>query len=268
MKETLEFVLRHGYSILFLSVFVEQIGLPIPAGPVLLAMGALAGMGKMQFLPALLLALVASLVSDLIWYWMGRRRGSAILQLLCRISLEPDSCVRRTENVFVKYGARSLLFSKFVPGLSTAAPPLAGMFHMKLWRFILFDGLGALIWAGGYSLLGLLFREQLEDLAQAALGMGTWLLVAIAVTLAGYIGWKFFERRRFYRELRIARITPEELDRMIQRGEKVAVVDLRNSLEWEDGADKIPGALHFDFEELESRHEEIPRDRDVVLYCT
>ncbi len=268
MKETLEFVLRHGYSILFVSVFAEQIGLPIPALPVLLAMGALSGMGKMYYAPALLLALVASLVSDLFWYWLGRRRGSAILHLLCRISLEPDSCVRRTENVFVKYGARSLLFSKFVPGLSTAAPPLAGMFHMKLWRFTVFDGLGALIWAGGYSLLGFIFREQLEQLAQAALGMGTWLMVVIGVLLAGYIAWKYFERRRFYRELRIARITPEELDQMIQNGEKIAVVDLRNSLEWEDGADKIPGALHFNFEDLEARHEEIPRDRDVVLYCT
>ena len=268
MQETLEFVLRHGYAILFLGVFAEQIGLPVPAVPVLLAMGALAGTDRIQILPALLLALSACMVADLFWYWLGSQRGASILKLLCRISLEPDSCVRNTENVFQRWGARVLLVAKFVPGLSTAAPPLAGMFQMKLWRFLVFDGGGALLWIVAYSGAGYVFRTELEDLARLAAGMGAWLIAVLGSLLALYIAFKYVQRRRFFRELRIARVTPEELLRMLNENENVAIVDLRNRLELAGSAAKIPGALHFELSELEARAGEIPRDRDVILYCT
>lgn len=149
MNETIEFLLRHGYVVLFLFVFAEQIGLPLPAIPVLLAMGALAGAGEMSYGLALGVAVIASVASDLIWYCVGRVRGGSVLNLLCRIALEPDSCVRRTEETFARHGARSLLFAKFVPGLNTAAPPLAGLFRMKLRRFLAFDALGALLYQIG-----------------------------------------------------------------------------------------------------------------------
>ncbi|MCU1262397.1 MAG: hypothetical protein JWO80_5282 [Bryobacterales bacterium] len=269
MKETLEFVLRHGYLILFLSVLVEQMGLPLPSIPILLAIGALSASGAFVYPVALLFAVTASLIADSIWYWMGVYRGSAILKLLCKISLEPDSCVRRTENMFVRYGAPGLLFSKFLPGLSTAAAPLAGMFRMNILKFTLADGLGALIWATAYSGLGYVFHDQLEDLAEHAAKTGSRLAGLIIVGVASYLAWKYIERRRFYRELRIARITPEELRLMLDRGETVTVIDLRNALEWsEDGALKLPGAMNITFEELENRMHEIPTDRDVILYCT
>jgi hypothetical protein len=158
----------------------------------------------------------------------------------------------------VRYGAPGLLFSKFVPGLSTAAAPLAGMFRMKIWKFVLSDGLGAFIWASVYSGLGYIFHDQLEDLAQQAARMGSWLGGLIGLAVVSYIAWKY-----------IARIAPEELRGMLDDGEAITVLDLRNALDW-TGADafKLPGAVHMSFEEIEQRMDEIPLDRDVILYCT
>ena len=268
MNETLTFLLRHGYAVLFAFVLAEQVGLPIPAVPVLLAMGALAGQGRFSLAAALLVAVLAALLGDLLWYQLGRHRGHAVLNLICRISLEPDSCVRRTEDVFARQGARALLFSKFVPGLNIAAPPLAGMFRMRLGVFLLWDGAGALAWAGAFSMVGYLFSGQLEAVARNASRMGAWLVFLLVGALAAYIGWKYVKRRRFLRQLRIARITPEELMQKLEAGEEVVVVDLRHSLDFDTDNVKVRGALHLLPDEIESRHQEIPRDRDVVLYCT
>jgi membrane protein DedA with SNARE-associated domain len=231
-------------------------------------MGALAGAGQISYPLALLLAVAASLLSDVIWYQLGRRRGATMLDLLCRISLEPDSCVRRTQDVFARHGARALLYSKFVPGLNTAAPPLAGLFQMRLSRFLVFDALGALFWAGGFSALGFIFSDQLERVAAWAAQLGGWLVVVLAAGLAGYIAWKYIDRQRFIRKLRVARITPEELQRKLAAGENLMVVDLRHSLDFEATSATLPGAIHIAPDELEHRHLEIPRDRDIILYCT
>lgn len=267
-SETIEFLIRHGYTVVFAWVFFEQVGLPLPAIPVLLAAGALAGAGKLSLALVLTLSVLASVVSDMIWYEIGRRRGGKVLNLLCRISLEPDSCVRRTEATFSRHGAKSLLVAKFVPGLNTAAPPLAGVFHMRLSRFLLFDGLGALAWAGGFIGLGYLFSDQLERVADRATELGGWLLVLALAGLGGYISWKYIQRQRFLRQLRVARITPDELRAKLDAGENVVIVDLRHSVDFEAEPMVIPGAQHLDAEEIEQHHDAIPRDRDVVLYCS
>ena len=268
MAEVLEFLLRHGYWVVFAFVLAEQLGLPLPSTPVLLAVGALAGLGRISFWQAFALGILASLIGDSLWYWMGRQRGYAVLNLLCRIALEPDSCVRRTENVFSRLGAGALLFAKFVPGLSTAAPPLAGLFRMPLWRFLLSDGAGAGLYVGAYSLLGFLLREQLEVVAEYAFGFGRWLGIGLGGMFVLYILWHIWQRQRFLRKLRIARITPEELMRKLNAGEKVMIVDLRNPLDVQTSGSKLPGALLMAPGELEERHAEIPRDRDIILYCT
>ena len=268
MHSTLEFVLRHGYTLVFLVVLMEQAGLPIPSLPILLAVGALAGAGKMSLPLALGLAVVASLIADSIWYGLGRLRGHSILSLLCRISLEPDSCVRRTENTFAQRGARSLLVAKFIPGLSTVAPPLAGLLRMRLWRFFVWDAAGALLWAGAYAGIGFVFSAELDRVAVHLQRLGSGLLVLLVGGLAAYLGFKYYQRQRFIRALRIARITPEELKRRLDAGEDVVVVDLRHSVEFKADNAKIPGAIHLDPEEIEQCHLEIPRDRDLVLYCT
>jgi membrane protein DedA with SNARE-associated domain len=235
---------------------------------VLLALGALAGKGQMSYPVGVALCVVAALMSDLVWYSMGRRQGAGVLRLLCKISLEPDSCVRRTENVFLRYGPRALLFAKFVPGLSAAFPPMAGNFRMPLWKFCLFDGMGALAWAGAYSLLGFVFRNQMDDVLNALVAMGPRVVAVVGTPLALYVVYKYIQRRRFYHKLRVARIQPAELRRQMENGEEVIVIDLRNVLEREDDRTRIPGAVVVNFEDIEAGLTDIPRGRDVVLYCT
>jgi len=265
LEQAADFLIRHGYAVLFGWVLLEQMGLPIPAAPLLIAAGALARAGKMNLTFAVALAFVAVILADLFWYSLGRYRGGRILKLLCRISLEPDSCVRRTENLFVRRGVHALLVAKFVPGLNTAAPSLAGIFRMPVRRFMVYDSLGALFWVVTVTSLGLMFSDQLE---QIALRWGGWLVAVLAGSLAAYVLWKFIQRRRFLRRLRIARITPKELMDKLTEGENISIVDLRQPMDIEAFPQMIPGALRIAMEEIEERHGEIPRDRDVVLYCS
>ncbi|MGI8742936.1 MAG: VTT domain-containing protein [Bryobacteraceae bacterium] len=268
MQPLFDFLLRYGYWVLFANVLVEQIGLPLPAVPVLLAMGALSGMGEFSLWVSLTLAVIAALASDLIWYRLGIQRGGRILGLVCRLSLEPDSCVSNTKTTLAKWGAYSFLFAKFVPGLSAVAAPMAGLTRMPLSKFLGADLLGSVAWSGTYLCTGYLFRNQLERAAESASRMGGALIAVILCLLGGYIGWKYYQRRRFIRDLRIARVTPEELQQLQESEEGVTIVDLRNALEFESGGVKIPGAIRMDAQEVEARHQEIPRDKDVVLYCS
>lgn len=268
MTETIEFLVRHGEAVLFWVVFAEQIGLPIPAIPLLIAAGTLAGAGKMSLASAVLAPVVASLLADGIWYEMGRRRGGQVLGLICRISLEPDSCVRRTENLFLRYGVWSLLLAKFIPGLSTVAPPLAGIVGMTVRRFFFYDGLGALIWAGSCAWLGYLFSHQLERIASAASELGGRLGLLLLAALGTYIAYKFIHRQLFLRHLRISRITVDELRRKLDEGEEPVIVDLRHPVDVQANPHTIPGSLHMLAEEIDQRHHEIPRDRDIILFCS
>ena len=268
MHRTLEFLIKHGYAVLLAWVFAEQLGVPVPSLPVLLAAGALAGAGRLSFWGSLALITMASITADSIWYLLGKFKGIRILQLLCKISLEPDSCVRRTEGLFAKQGARSLLLAKFVPGLNTVAPPLAGIFHMRARKFFVFDAMGALLW--GLSILGVgyVFSEQIESIAEYAERLGSWLAVLVIGALAAYILRKWHARRKFLRDLRIARITPEELKSKLDSREPIVIVDLRHSIDFEADPETIPGAFHMDAQELEGHSDRLPHDREVVLYCT
>jgi membrane protein DedA with SNARE-associated domain len=268
VSEVVQFVLQHGYWVLFGWVLAEQLGLPIPSMPILLAAGAVSGTRQLYFSLALAISVVAAVTSDVIWYEIGKRKGATVLQLLCRIALEPDSCVRRTESLYEKYGERSLLWAKFVPGLNTAAPPVAGMFGMKLWRFLLFDTMGAILWAGSFIGLGWLFSDQLELVARYAERFGLWLIVLLGVGLAVYILMKLRERREFLKSLVADRIEPDELLGKIENGEPLTIIDLRHPLDALPDPRTLPGALRMTPDELRERQSEVPRDRGVILYCT
>ena len=268
MNEYILFLLQHGYAVLFVWVLADQIGLPLPAFPLLLAAGALAGAGQLNLFGITLLATVASFLGNVVWYEIGRRRGGTVLNLLCRISFEPDTCVRRTKSMFARHGKSSLLVSKFVPGLNTVAAPVAGVFEMPRPSFLLLNGIGAFLWAGSFIGLGYLFSSQLEQVWKLALPWGSWLMVLLVAVLAAYVGFKYLWRRRFLRLLRIGRISPEELKQKLDVGEDVVIVDLRHPLDFQTEPRMLPGAIRLAPEELEQRHHEIPRDRDVILYCT
>jgi len=268
MAEIIRFVAEHGYLMLFAWVFVEQLGLPIPAVPMLLAVGAVAGLGGLNAWISLLVAVIAALAADTAWYCFGRRRGGSVLNLLCRISLEPDSCVRKTESLFDGHRTRTLLAAKFIPGLSTVVPPVAGVTGMSLPRFLLFDALGSLLWAGTFIGVGLIFSPQLELIAFVAGRLGAGLVILLLMGFAAYIAAKYRERLAFIRSVAQDRITPGELMEKLDDGKPVFIVDLRHSLDVLPDPRTLPGALRMSPEDLESRHNEIPRDRDIILYCT
>lgn len=268
MNETLEFVVRHGPLLVFAAVFVEQLGVPLPAAPWLLACGSLAATGQIHWGLAIAAATFGSLLADAIWFSLGRYRGQRVLKFLCRVSLEPDSCVRRTEDFFARYGVGGVIVAKFFPGLSTLASPLAGSSGMKASRFFFFDALGALGYAGSFVFLGALFSKQLEQIIGALGSLGHGALGVLVGLVALYVGYKYFQRRRLLAELRMARITVDDLHQMLEAGASPVILDLRSLAEVERNPLLIRGARHMSVDELETRHHEIPRDRDIILYCS
>jgi membrane protein DedA with SNARE-associated domain len=266
IARVLSFVERHGYGLLFGWVLVEQSAIPVPSAPLLLATGALIHTGGLTLLPALLSCLAAALVADTVWFELGRHRGRQVLRLVCRLSLEPDSCVRQTENAFRKYGMRSLLVSKFIPGLNAVAAPLAGNSRSSYLQFAIYDVAGSSIWAGAYFAAGYVFSGQLELAVDYASRMGSNLLALVVLLFVLWIAGKYLQRRRFLRQLEIARIAPVELQQRLAAGEDLFIVDLRNGPE--DEAVLIPGAVRILPEDLATAGRAIPRDRDIILFCS
>jgi membrane protein DedA with SNARE-associated domain len=261
-------LLRHGYAFLFCYVLAVQVGFPVPADPLLLIMGALVGDRQYSFWTSLLVATIAGVSGDYFWYELGRFRGRSILRFLCKLSLEPDTCVRKTELQFTRRGAWTLLFAKFVPGMSLVSMPLAGAIRMRRWRFVLADIGGCTLWCAAYLLLGKIFHNQVTRVIEA-LGLFGRQATAIAVALAGaYIAWKYFQRWRFRRELRINRIDPQAAFDLLASGHGVTLVDLRNFSEIEQEGFIIAGARVLRPDDLRSRSHEIPVQHEVILYCS
>ena len=268
MGEAIEFLSRNSYAVLFAWVLCVQLGLPLPASPVLLGVGALAGQGKISFPGAFLLAAVGAIAADFSWYEFGRRKGASVLSLICRISLEPDSCVRSTEGVYLRYGAPVLLVAKFIPGLSTVAPPMAGIFRLTKWRFLLYTSGAAALWSGAYLGLGYLFSDELERALRYLSSVGWGLAAIVVAAIIGFIVVKWVERRNFLRSLVADRITPEELKTRLDENAPVVIVDLRHALDSLADPRTLPGALRIEPEELEARYKEITSEGEIVLYCT
>src|SRR6516225_1825301 len=272
MNAVVQFLVKHGYSVLFASVFARQICLPVPALLFLLAAGALAGSGRLSFVAALTLAVTACVLADLVWYEAGRRWGDRILHFIHGLALDPDAADRRSKENFARYGPQVLVVAKFVVGLDAAAPPLAGMSGTSRLRFVAFDAVGAALWSGAYAGLGYIFSQELDRAVAYAARMGRLLAVVVLAGLCIYVGRKLVRWHRFMREFRLARITPEELKRRLDAGEQVLVVDLQGSQRHPHDRQGILGALRIDPHRLEQyrpRDEkaQIPRDREIVLYC-
>jgi membrane protein DedA with SNARE-associated domain/rhodanese-related sulfurtransferase len=268
MAESTQFLINHGLPLVFGVVFLEQMGLPLPAAPFLLAAGALSATGRFSLFWGISAAVIACLVADAFWFYLGRCRGNRVLGLLCRISLEPDSCVRRTQNVFTKYGLKGVVAAKFIPGLSTVAPPLAGISGISADRFLFFDGLGSLLYGGFFILIGYFFSHQIEQIAVALASVGGSALGLVAAMAAAYIGFKFWQRQSLLRELRMARITVEELRQKQDAGEDLVILDLRSRAALEEDPSLIQGAIHLNMDDIEKRQHEFPRDRDIIVYCS
>ncbi|MDB5865615.1 MAG: hypothetical protein JWO70_3421 [Betaproteobacteria bacterium] len=259
---------QHGMSLVFLNVLVAQLGLPIPALPMLIVAGALLAEGTLHLLPLAVVIVAASLLGDVPWYLAGRRYGYRVLRTLCRISLEPDSCVKQTENIFARWGPPSLLLAKYIPGFSTVAPPLAGAMHVGFCRFIAYSAVAASLWAAVPVASGFFFRREIEQLLTRIEAMGAGAL-AVAVTLVVvYIAVKGTERYLLIRFLRMIRINVDDLRSMIDGGARPVIIDARSALAREADPRRIPGAINGDLDSLEAILETVPPEREVVVYCS
>jgi membrane protein DedA with SNARE-associated domain/rhodanese-related sulfurtransferase len=258
---------QYGLLLVFFNVLVEQAGLPVPAVPTLVVAGALAASGKLPLAGVLLAALLGCVLSDLAWFWAGRRFGGGVMRTICRISLSPDSCVKQSELRFHRWGGQVLLVAKFVPGLSTVAPPLMGAMGLPARSFVWLDSLGSLLWAGLAVALGYAFAAQIDRLLTVLASAGTVALELAAALLVAYVTLKWWQRRRLLRTLRMARIGAEELHRAIASGQPPVVIDVRSPAARQLDGRVIPGALLADVRGEGLALLDVPFDREVVIYC-
>ena len=256
-----------GLLLVFANVLLQQLGVPIPAEPTLVVAGSLAARGLLP-LPGLWgVTWLAVLLADSTWYWMGRRYGNQVLRVVCRLALSPDSCVRTTEQTFARWGLKSLAVAKFIPGFSMVAPPLAGAMGFSWSAFLLFDLLAAVLWSSLGIGAGLIFYRQVDRVLAALAGLGGWAPVLGVTLLAAFVGWKWLQRRRFYRSLRMARISVNELKRLIDLGANPVVFDVRSATARERDRQRIPGAIAFEPSQVDAAVAELPNEREVILYC-
>ena len=257
-----------GLALVVLNVLVDQLGVPVPAGPTLVISGALAMDHPVWGSELFVLATAACVAADLVWFLAGRLYGNRVMRLLCRISLSPDSCVSETQLKFERWGGKALLVAKFVPGLSIIAPPLAGALRMSWLRFIALSTAGAALWVAAYLAVGALLERQIRQLLPMALHYAVPATLVALTLLAAFVGFKWWERRRFYALLRMARISVDELYALTEAAGAPVVLDVRSHSAVALDPRRIPGALHVPPEELGMRVADLPRQREIILYCT
>ncbi|HSV60505.1 MAG TPA: VTT domain-containing protein [Variovorax sp.] len=268
MQELLELATRHGVAVVFLATLAARLGAPVPASAVLVVAGGLVAAGDLSLVAVLGVAVLANVLGDGAWYYAGRHFGYRVMRLLCKVSMSPDSCVRRSESLITDWGGASLLAAKFVPGVSVVAPPMAGALHMPLLRFTLFDAAAGLIWTGVFVGLGWVFSEQIQAVLDAmanAGAVGAALLVALIIIGVGMRWWR---RRAVLRDLDMMRIGVDELRALLDDSESAPVViDVRSEAATAIDPRRIPGALPMHPDGIERHVPQLPRDREIVLYC-
>ena len=273
MPIALVFFVHYAYLIIFLWVLVEQVGIPIPSVPVLLTAGTLSATHRVSWIGISLAMLLGCVVADSIWFSLGRRYGNSVLKLLCRFSFEASTCVSKTEGYFTRRGAVTLLFAKFVPGLSTVAAPIAGQTGMTYARFLGWDLAGSLIWGQAFILAGRFFGDLAKKSAPFFAWLGHFAILIFVLMVLGFLAYRIWKQRKFLQQVRELRLEPAELKTMLDLAKAnhtppPFIVDLRHPLDYLPDPRVLPGALRIGPNELKQHSEIIPRDRDVILYCT
>jgi membrane protein DedA with SNARE-associated domain/rhodanese-related sulfurtransferase len=273
MEWLLHLLVKHTYTVLFGWVLVEQGGLPVPSVPLMLAAGTMSAAHKLHVAYALPVVMLACLISDSAWWWLGRRFGGRVLNALCRFSLEAATCVERTQGTVVRRGSFTLLFAKFVPGLSTVAAPIVGQAGISYFEFVVYEMAGSLIWASAWLFAGRFFGDVAKRSHQFFTSLEHAGVLVVVLMVVGVVVYRIVKRRQFLTELRGLRLEPSQLMAMIGDAEREGldppfIVDLRHPLDVLSDPLVLPGALRIGPDELKQRHELIPRDRDIILYCT
>ena len=264
MKSLMQLLVGHPYLVLLASGLLERVGAPLLFSPVLVAAGALAAGGHLRFDVAVWLALITCILGDTLWYELGRKKGDRVLSMLCRISLEPDSCVRRSKVFFEKGANRTLIFSKWLPGVSHVVPAVAGLSGIERQHFFITNTGGSALWIIVLMLAGYLPVERLH----VASAVGPILFEASLAVLALNVGIKYMQRRQFLKELYKSRITPEEVRQMLESDQKIVILDLRHPLDSISDERTLPGAIRVLPAEVTKRANTLPKNEEIILYCT
>ncbi|MDO9352751.1 MAG: VTT domain-containing protein, partial [Solirubrobacteraceae bacterium] len=265
MDTLIRLIADYGLLVVFVNILAQQLGAPLPGYPTLMLTGALAARGELDIAALLGTAVVACLIADTVWYTIGHWSGRRVLRTLCRISLSPDGCVRQTESIFTRFGPRSLLVAKFVPGFASVATALAGAMRLPRGAFLVFDALGATLWAGLGLALGWLFSTAIEQIVAALAEFGRWGVLLIAIGIAVVIATKWWQRHQFNEQLRMARVSVDTLSEMLDRGERPLIVDVRTDAARGEG--RIPGAIASLGDELGPELRAHPKNGPIVVYC-
>lgn len=253
-----------GLTAIFALVLVEQIGLPLPTYPLLVIAGSWSVSGGASTYRITAVAVVAALIADIGWYMAGQHLGSRVLRQLCRLSLEPDSCIVDTEKVFSRFGTKALLFAKYVPGLGAVATAMSGVVGASLPGFVVYDLIGSTLWAGSAVAIGALFHNAVGDVFDELASLGRVGLLLLALLVAAFLGLKFWRRYQFFKELRMSQISVDELARMLSDGSEPTIVDARSAVHRErEGI--IPGAR--DLESVDRWESTVHSHAEVVVYC-
>jgi len=266
VADLIDLLQHYGLALVFVNVLLLQAGLPVPAYPTLIVTGALASRGGYSPAALLATAVAASMLADIAWYALGRRVGGRVLTTLCRMSLSPDSCVRKTETIFTRWGAPSLAVAKFVPGFASVATAMAGVVRLSRWRFLLFDAIGAALWSGVAIAVGYVFRNAVNEVLVVLETMGKIGLALIVAGFAAYVAMKWVQRQRFIRQLRMDRVTVHELRELAVAERGVTVIDVRSPLS-QAATGRIPGALTVDATNMKVELLAIEPASEVIVYC-
>ncbi len=273
MPSILSMLVHHTYALLFGWVLIEQGGIPIPTVPLLIAAGTMSAAHQLHVAYALPVILIACILGDSAWYFLGKRYGARVLNALCRLSLEAATCVERTHGTVSRRGAVTLLFAKFVPGLGTVAAPIVGQARIPYLTFALYDLAGSLVWGGAWLFAGRFFGDLAKQSHQFFAVLGHFGIVLVVFTVLTLLIYRVLKHRQFLDELDGLRLEPGQLMEMITEAERDGlerpfIVDLRHPLDVLTDPLVLPGALRIGPDELKQRRQIIPTDRDIVLYCT
>jgi len=266
MQHAITVIEQHSLFLVFLSNLVARGGLPLPIVPILVAAGALAAQKPDQIIQIIIASVGGSLLAELWLYWFGVRYGQRFLVLLCKMSLSPDFCVRQTETVFTKLGPWSLIFAKFLPGLSLISVAMAGITNMSLLAFFLLNGLGGLLFVTAFVVLGVIFQEAITSALTTLMELGAFGILTIVAGFGLYLLFKWWRRRLFLRQLRMDRITVSELRQLIDDGQEPVILDVRpQHVRVQDGI--IPGAILAHPVDINPIIKGYSRNADIIVYC-
>ncbi len=270
MNDLLSMMARHGYALTFAILLAESMGLPFPASLALVAGGAAVASHTLSGPGIIVTGLVALLVGDVAQYWLGRYTGWGLLAFLCRVSMNPETCILRSAESFYKRGKMTLLIAKFIPGVNTMAAPLAGSMKMRFGQFLQLDAAGALLYTLAYFVIGFLSRDFLAATLKSIHAAGQAMEVALGVALILYVAYRVTQALRFRKYDVVPRVPVQELVARLAAGEsnKLQIIDVRSHGYYDVGSERIFGSIRIEPNNLEEEIKNLPKDKDIYLYCT